>query len=170
MTNEEVMAILLLIGVGIGLFSSVLINNIRINWEKLKTIHQNNKKFAALQKNVDDMRAKGELHEWQEIMTMQGKMLVCAKTGWCPTLKGFLPLQVIQQQLEHAKAEEEYKEFRAARIQLIAHERNMTTAEVERLVEQIFTMKKDFYVQRVAKLQQEMEAKAAAVLNEQGKN
>lgn len=167
MNNEQVMTILFVIGIGFGLFGRFLLDNIQTYWNKLVKIYKNNKDFKELQDSVDQMREKGEMHDWMEMNLGTTKALVCKKTGWCPSQGGFLPMSIINQYIENLKTEEEYQEFRNARVQLIAHENNLTVPATERVVEQVFAMKKDFFLQRISKLQQEMEQRAAEVLKEQ---
>lgn len=172
MNSALLMTVILLLGLVIGLASEWLIHNIMIHVTDIKEQLANNRRFKEKQAEVEKMKANGDFHEWVSIPSFDpagGTMLVCKRTGWCPTLKGFISTQHINRYLDNIQAEEEYKSFRAARIQLISAETNLSVSEVERIVESIFTMKKDFYVGRIAKLQKEIEAKAAAVKNEQPK-
>ena len=110
------------------------------------------------------------MHQWMTMVIMGQEVMVCEKTGWAPSLNGFLPMHMIEAYKKESNAAKEYEQFRNARIQLIASENQMTIPQVERLVEQVFSIKKDFTLQRIEKLQKEMEDKASAVLNGQQSN
>ena len=160
---------ILVLGIFFGAVANFLIKNTPIQLDKIKTIIKNNANFAEKQAAVEKMKADGDFHQWETIPTLQGQAMVCIKTGWSPTLQGFIPMSFINNYLENRKAEAEYKEFRSARVQLLAHQLQLSIPAMEDVVEKVFSMKKDFLLLRVSKLQQELQDKAAAVDNEQNK-
>ena len=167
MNDATILTTILLFGLVIGLAINWLVGNIITQVENIKAIMTNNKLFKSKQAAMEKMKAEGGMHEWVQVPTMQGMLLACKKTGWCPTLQGFLQLSHINSYLEAKKAEEEYKIFRDIRVGELADKHNMSFFDMEKLVEQIFSIKKDFHVERIAKLQREIEARAAAVKNGQ---
>ncbi len=163
MSNEQILTTILLMGVVFGLLGKFFFDRLVDSVNQVKEIMENNRKFKAKMAEMDRMKAAGEFHEWVDVPSSQGTMLVCKKTGWAPSLKGFVPLSAINAYLEQLQAEKDYKEYRAARVQLLAHELQLTVPMMETVVEKVFSMKKDFHVERIAKLQQELAAKAAVV-------
>ena len=163
--NDEMMVLtlILLMGCGIGLAIQRILDNLILFYYKIKAIRQNNIEFKNKQAEVDKMKAAGDFHEWQEIPTMHGMLLVCKKTGWCPSLNGFIEQSRINSYLEAAKMDEEYKAFRKERINNLASKLVLTIADTEKIVEEIFSMKKDFHLMKTTLLQQELQAKAAHV-------
>ena len=65
--------------------------------------------------------------------------------------------------MEAFKMEEEYKVFRSERVKDLASELRLSIADTEKVVEQIFSMKKDFHLMKTTLLQQELQEKAAHV-------
>lgn len=157
---------ILLLGIMFGLFGKIAYDNLLIQIARIKEIIANNKAFKAKEDEVANMRANGDFHEWVDVMTPQGKIMLCRKTGWAPSLKGFVPMTLVNAYFENLKAQEEYKEFRDARVQLLAHELKMTVPQMERVVENVFSIKKDFQLQRLDKLSKELKGKAANVKSE----
>ena len=69
---------------------------------------EHGKALKEKEKIVEEMKAKGEMHKWTRI-EFEGKSYeVCEKTGWCPALKGFMDLKVIE---AFKKAEQEKKDL-----------------------------------------------------------
>lgn len=158
------------VGIVLGMLVKFFLGGLEKAILHVKFIREQNKKFNELQKKVDEMKASGDMHQWMTMVIMGQEVMVCEKTGWAPSLNGFLPMHMIEAYKKESNAAKEYEQFRNARIQLIASENQMTIPQVERLVEQVFSIKKDFTLQRIEKLQKEMEDKASAVLNGQQSN
>ncbi len=140
-----------------------LVGNIIAQVDNIRAIMKNNRLFKAKQAEVAKMKAAGDMHEWINVPSAGGTMLVCKKTGYAPSLDGFIPMQYINNYLENLKAEEEYKVFRAERIHKMALDNDSTVEKIEKIVEQVFSMKKDFALMRIEKLQKELQDRAAAV-------
>jgi hypothetical protein len=166
MSEESLLTTILLIGIGLGLAVKFLLNNIAYHWANIKAIWRNNAEFAKKQAEVEKMKANGDFHEWVSIPSVNGTMLVCKKTGYTPSLNGFVPVEMIASYLERVKREEEYKEFRNARVAALAQELNFDLPKMERIVEQIFSMKKDFTVLKLEQLSQDLSKRAQNVGNQ----
>lgn len=167
MNNTGLFTVVLLIGLGLGMIIKYLLKNISIQWKKIQIILENNKDFAKKQAAVDEMKANGEFHEWITVPTLSGEMLVCKKTGWCPNVKGFVALELINSYLEKVKMEQEYKEYRNARVEKLAKELDFDMEKMETIVESIFSIKKDFHVDRIARLADEFTKRAEDVNKQQ---
>lgn len=167
MNEAGILTTIFLFGLIVGLIVSFLINNITVQWKKIKILLEDNKEFAKKQAVVDKMRADGDFHDWIAVTDVVGTFLVCKKTGWCPDKKGFIPLELINSYLEKIKMEEEYKEYRNARVGKLAEELGFDLAKMESVVEKVFSIKKDFHVDRIAKLADDLSKRAEDVRNKQ---
>ena len=163
--NDEmiILTVILLMGYFLGYTSNKIVDNIYMLMYKIRLMRETNAAFKIKQAEVTKMKAAGDFHEWQEIPTMQGSMMVCKKTGWCPSLNGFIERSRIESYLNDLKREEEYKDYRANRVQQLCQALNMSTQQVEKVVEDVFSIKKDFHLMKAAQLQQELKEKAAHV-------
>lgn len=159
MNDAGLLITILLISLTLGFIMRFLVSNIITNVQKLKVILNNNKEFQKRQKEVEEMRAKGEVHDWVTVETADGAMLVCKKTGYVPRLKAFVPLEAINSYLLKLEREEQYKLFRNARVASLAKELGLNETKMEEVVEKIFAMKKDFTLLQLDKLKQEMQEK-----------
>jgi hypothetical protein len=156
--NEYVaLTTILLLGVAFGLFGRLALINLVVQIAKIKKIIATNKAFKAKEMQVAMMKAKGEFHQWKELPDGNGNTLtVCIKTGWCPSLKGFIPMEAVNRTLEDIRTIEEYKTFRDARVIELALLNNMTNEEMEKIVESVFDIKKQFHLKRLQDLSDSM--------------
>lgn len=161
----DILSIIFMIGIALGIMSGFFLDRLGMAMAKVKHIINQKKEYRKLQKNVDAMKAKGDVHQWMDMKFNGTIILVCEKTGWAPTLQGFIPMHLIRAYREEQQSIEDFKSFRAARIELIARENQMTVDQTERLVEQVFSIRKDFALQRIDKLQAELAQRAQEVLD-----
>lgn len=167
---DDIMFTIFVVGIGLGMLAKFFLGGLEQAIGVLKFKLEQNKQFKKLEKARNEMIANGDRHQWMSIRIMGQSINVCEKTGWAPTLNGFVPLHIIESYKQEMASEKEYQDFRNARVQLIARENQMTIDQVERLVEQVFSMKKDFALIRIEKLQKEMAERAAVVLSGQQSN
>jgi len=117
---------------------------------------ENNKEFKSRIEAVKEMKAAGDFHDWISISLGMKEVMVCRKTGYCPKEDSFISLVYIKQYEEAQKREEEYIEFKKERMTQISNKYGISLEETERLVEQIFEIKKDFTIKKLADLQDEL--------------
>jgi len=171
MSQEKVMFLTVALMLGswfIGNFIVILVLSIRENIKTILKVRGNNKEFRKKVAEVEAMKAGGDFHEWTTIMVGGKEVLVCKKTGWSPNTKSFISKWYIDDYLEVVKREEEYKEFKSERMLQLSDKYGISIEETERLVEQIFEIKKDFALKKMTELQEELNEKAD-VTNETGK-
>lgn len=157
----------LLIGLALGLFGRSTIDSLVVNFNKLKGQLAMAKAFRKKDNEMKAMRERGEFNEWRDLPDGAGGTLtVCIKTGWCPSLKGFIPMERIKKTLDDLKLADEYKLFRNDRLIGIAQQFDLDFNKMEEITESIFSMKKDFYLMKVAQLQSELKQKADDVNTE----
>lgn len=148
---------ILMLGVLFGLFGRASIESLLANIEKIKTSMAMNKAFKAKELQVAMMKAKGDFHQWQNLPDgAGGTIMVCIKTGWAPSLKGFIPMENINRVLEDIKAAEEYKVFRNQSVAALAAQHNMDVTAMEKIVEGVFDIKKQFHLKRLKDLADSM--------------
>ena len=145
-TEEHILGLLIvsLVFLSIRIFKNIL-KNYKIIKLKREIIENGKKKVA-------EMKAAGEYHEWIDVFLGDEERNVCKKTGYCPSLDGFIPMQYIEMHLQKLKLEEEYQEFRLGKINEIAEEMNLTNEEVEKFADRIYSIKKDFHILKLTKL------------------
>ena len=159
--NGNLLIMILLLGMVFGSIMEFLLHNIFTQFSKIKMILDNNKEYKIRKEEVRQMKEKGEFHEWVTVLTPSGEMMVCKKTGWCPDFEGFVPINMITAYLEKIKMEKEYKEFRNARVLELANELKLGIIEMEEIVEKVFSIKKDFTVNRLKELSADLKGKAS---------
>jgi hypothetical protein len=167
MNETTILTTILLIGLVIGLASNYLIGNILHFSGKIKAFIDNNKEFAKKQAEVAKMKANGDFHEWVSIPSTGGTMLVCKKTGYVPSLNGFVPVEMVTSYLNKVEREKDYKIYRDLRVMALANQHGMHLESMERLVEDIFSIKKDFSVLQLTKLSEDLTQRAQNVNKDQ---
>lgn len=157
MNDAGLLLAIFLISLTLGFIMRFLVSNVINSAEKFKKVLNNKKQFQKKQKELEQMRDRGEQHDWVTIEAGDGPMLVCKKTGYAPRLKGFVPVEAVNTYLLWAEREEEYKLFRNARVTSLARELGLSETKMEEVVEKIFAMKKDFTLLQLDKLKQELQ-------------
>ncbi len=117
----------------------------------------NNKEFYARIQAKEEMKVKGDFHNWIKIPCEMGEeMLVCSKTGWCPSKDAFLSMEYVNKWIQQKKLDEEYQAFRKIRVETLAEAWEMTVPQLEGLINEIFKIKQDFHTQKMEKSITEM--------------
>jgi hypothetical protein len=164
MNDANILTIILLMGMVSTLVFQKLISNIVKAISDIKAVNAQNREFKARMAEMDKMKTNGDFHEWIYLPSTAGEIMVCKKTGWCPSVKGFFSTKLINQHLADKQAEEDYKVFRNKRVLQLATDIGKNFSETEKIVEAVFSIKKDFTLLRLTKLQEDLKGKT----NEQG--
>jgi len=119
---------------------------------KIRNAH--NKIVKEHQDKITKMKEEGRLHKWITLpVRIPGKGLqetqVCEETGYCPSVNGFVDTFQMKQMINMKKTEEEFQAFKEARIAELADEYNMTVEGFAHVVDEIYSMKKDFHVKKM---------------------
>ena len=146
-----------ILGFLLVLFSVLSLLQLRKVFRQIKEIRKNNKIVNEKNAAVEKMKADGELHDWINIPTHEGEVHVCKKTGWCPKMNGFIPLDIIKRYEVQRQSEIDYKAYRDAKVEELAIKQGLTIEEMEVLVETIFDMKKQYYVKKAEQALKELE-------------
>lgn len=133
--------------VGILTIVRFLFNISIIAINEWKLISKTNSSLEKQKKKRSDMIKSGEKHEWVKVAIGTKELLVCKKTLWCPALNSFINKTYFDQYNQSIKRQKDYKVFRDKRVVELAEEYDMTVEKMEVLVEAIFSIKKDYYVQ-----------------------
>jgi len=134
--------------------SKFLFKRFKRDFNKVRDVLARSKAFRKKQKEVEDMKARGEVHEWVTISIpgLGGNMMVCRKTGYVPSKKGFLPIEVIQRhektQAFEKKIQKEYDEFKNERFSSISKDYDIPMEKMEDLMDKICSIYNDFHNQR----------------------
>jgi len=142
--NPEMAILFVLFLIGFIFFSKTLINNFKRLLEQL----QNSKEYNKKMKEVDEMKANGDLHEWISLpVRLNGQeAYVCRKTGFCPTIEGFVPMSYIQLWESRQKQLEEWEIFRQRKMEDLVQKHNLPIQKLEELSDDIYAIKRDFKV------------------------
>jgi hypothetical protein len=163
MDDAQLMMIILFVGLLFGVMFRFLVGQLTTQVKITKKIIETNRKFKEKQAEVTNMKSNGDLHQWVTVPYKGEDVFVCKKTGWCPHLEGFLPVDKIASHLNDLKTEEDYQAYRRNRIDQLSEKMGMSYAGTEKLVEEIFSIKKDFYLGKLEALQKELEDGASRV-------
>lgn len=118
------------------------------------------KEYKALLKKKEDsitkMKKEGRFHKWITLpVRIPGKGVqettVCEETGYCPSVDGFIDLMQMKEMLIKKKNEEEFAEFRKERIKELSSKYGMHEELFEDVVNDIYSIKKDFHVDKMNK-------------------
>jgi len=140
----------------IGNTITLIILFIRENIRDIKLTKDNNKEFKSRMKTVEKMKAAGDFHKWINIPIGMKEVMVCSNTGYCPAENSFISLSYVKKYEAAQKREEEYIEFKKERMAQLSDKYGISLEETERLVEQVFEIKKDFTIKKLADLQDEL--------------
>lgn len=105
-------------------------------WRKQRIEHEKNK-------------CEHNNHSWVEIPIVGNPTLVCQKCYWCPTLEIYYSKTVVDAHVKFNKIRTELEEHFNTRLEEIAKENNMTKEQLEKLVEDVASIKKDFIIERM---------------------
>lgn len=111
---------------------------------------EKNKRFKQQALLRQEMLAKKEPHEWTNIMLSNGvKVLVCKKTGYCPSHEVFVDIRYVQSQLKAKEMQEKFNKHKADKIKKWAGELNLSESQVANLIEEAYAMKKQFFLEKM---------------------
>lgn len=145
-----------ILGFFLVFFSILSLLQFRKVIKQVKEIMKHKKLIKEKQASVEKMKADGEFHDWINIPTPAGEIHVCRKTGYCPKVNGFFPLEAIKQYEKQKQDEIDYKEYRDKKVEELAIEQGLTVEEMEVLVKSIFNMKKTYYIEKMEQSLKEM--------------
>lgn len=113
-------------------------------------------------KEVEKMKAGGDYHDWVSIAVSPTKQAnVCKKTGYCPTLEGFIDLKSLELILKMREQEKEYQEYRKKRITDIGNEIGLGYEAMSEYADKIIGIKTQYTIEKLSQLQKELISKSA---------
>lgn len=161
MSYDELIVFSILIAFAIGFLSMPIVQSLIRLIKDLKKSHINNKLFHQKKQEVQNMKDKGEVHEWINLPTIRGQKLVCKKTGWCPELEGFISKTAIDRHLTNTKRQEEtekeYQIFRDNRVTELSIYYNLDEETVSGIMSEAFKARQEFFVDKIKEEQELME-------------
>jgi len=122
---------------------------------KLKNLIVTEKSFNKKMKIVERMKKDGEYHDWIPVMVGLKQYHVCQKTGWCPTIEGFISMEYVETCKKLRKEEEDYKEYRDNKVKDLAAKHSISLEDMEKLMESVFDIKKQWALLKIERLQEE---------------
>lgn len=158
-TQDMIISAILLTGAGLVLavyFYNLTIRSIR----KYSALMQNQKKYEEKMKEKEEMQARGEYHEWVTIPIGAQEVMVCKKTGYCPSRNSFFDVKGVQRIVAEQELAKRYEVHREEKIKLLASMYGLSIEDLENLADELFTMKKDFYVKHMTQELDKMKSQA----------
>jgi len=152
MPSTDLKTILLIIMASISVVL-VIFSTIRTLMNIL-AIKKNNKMVNSKMKQVEEMKANGEFHEWINMTIGLKNVHVCKKTGFCPSMNGFVPMDQVKLHLMKLEEEKEYEVFKGEKLKIIANKYNIK--DIDNLYDEIFSIKKDFCISKMDKFIKEI--------------
>lgn len=148
MSVESQYALILGLMIGLSLFFASRV------WFTLKAcyyMYKIDKLYRKKKKEREAMLDKGEVHEWVTIPYGMQEVMVCKKTGWCPSLNGFIPMNLVGSQLKLQDIKKGFDEFKNQKLIEWAKEFNVTTERMQEFVESVYNLKKQYYTDYMEK-------------------
>jgi len=148
---EHAMMLSLMAIIGLIAICSILLVVLKHQVNYMIFVWKNNKQVKAEHKKREAMLASGEVHEWIKVVHGTREVLACRKTGWCPDLEVYFTLEYVKEWQDRLVTNEALARYRDRKIESLAEEYNMTVSKFEELMEKIFSIKKDFFVEKMAR-------------------
>ena len=145
LTSEHTLLFMVLAIIGAIAISMFVTKIIIANIRYIKFLRAKNRKFQALMKAKKDLQESGDHHDWETIPFGTEEVLVCMKTGWCPSKNGFIPMEYIKEWERRKKLDEEYQTYRKGKVEALAEDYEMPYEHMEELIEKIFAIKQNFH-------------------------
>jgi hypothetical protein len=144
-TMTMVVALLVLI-----MWSHIAIFLAKIIFRETKTliqIYQNNKLFKQKTKECEAMLASGEMYDWISAQIQGKNAYICRKTGWCPNLETFFPVELVAQYDKEQKRLARYEIYAFKRVNEIAQEYGMNNGDIKGIVDKVARIEVEFIEQ-----------------------
>lgn len=105
-----------------------------------------------------EMLERGEQHEWVNIKSAvdpSKEMMICKKTGWCPEIKDYFSDEWVRKQIKKQELAEQYKMYRDIEVGTLAVRYKLDLETMEKIVEDVFNIKKSFHLKHIEKQMKE---------------
>ena len=145
------LALLLLAIVGLIGICSVLAAILRFQLRGIVKRGNDNREFKRRMKEKDEMIANGDFHEWVEVLKggPGGEMVrVCKKTGWCPSVDGFVSKEYINRYLLLKADKEEYIKYWDENLERLSKKHSLTVEELRALMVELKLINEDFNIKK----------------------
>lgn len=128
----------------------------------IKKTRKMNKVYEDRMKAVEEMKAKGEHHEWIQMAIShptEGPINthVCKKTGYAPHIESFISMDHVKRVVQARKDEEEFQAFKEKKLEEYALKYGI--GEVEEVYEKMITIKRDFKLKKMEDFKNEIKEK-----------
>lgn len=123
-------------------------------------LYRNNKSYNNKLRSKKAMLNRGEMHEWIKIYMGTKEIMVCKKTGWCPSLNGFLDINYVNSMGELQLVKAGFEKYKEQRIAEMARDLGISVEEAKNFSEEIFKMKKEYYLNNMSNQLKRMYKKA----------
>ena len=125
-------------------YAKLVGKNISYYIDQIKKERWNKKRFKELNDNMISMKESGEIHDWITIHSRIGDfedIMVCRKTGWSPTLNGFIPKTTIELYEKYIQKQEEleqkFKIFKQNQVSDLSNKYNVPPETIDNIIEDV---------------------------------
>lgn len=145
-----------------GLFAFSIIKSL---YKQFKFRSEMKKGFKAEKEKLAKFKADGGMHKWVNnvAVTMpNGKVEnthVCEHTGYCPAVEGFVSISKIKQLVTAREQEKEFEEYKKSEIERIRTFYSIEKCDIDGLVMDILSIKKNFHIDKMNKFKEEIQKK-----------
>jgi hypothetical protein len=124
----------------------------------ISMVYKNNRRFSKLEKERERiLKENGGVHQWVELKSPSGgKMLVCEKTGWCPSRESFLPASAIEALKKTDQLEQEYIDYKKQKNAEIEQMYGLKEGDVEEIFNKVSDMKKQYSLEKLSSFLNEL--------------
>lgn len=131
----------------IGVWASIILDKVRFN-------NKRKKQYEEAEKG----KCQGA-HSWIDMMVQKEQCHVCKVCGYVPSKEGFVSKAAVQAELSAIKFREELEEYKTSRMSEIAEENGLDIEKLEKIVKEVYEIKKKFVILFIEKQIKEMKEK-----------
>lgn len=125
---------------------------------------EQSKLYKSMMKKVEEMKAKGDFHEWIPVpFSPTETVYACKSTGYVPSKEGFFPLSHIKDILRQKEEKEAYAAFKNEKLLEIAKSFGLKMDEMDSIVNEIIAIPQEYAVEKLQVLEDELKTKAAEI-------
>lgn len=127
-----------------GFLTVFAVDKLLIVYYNFKQNRLKNKEFKRRTKEMEEMLSRGEVHEWVELYIGDTAVLICRKTGWCPTIKGFFNVKDVEYSLKEKEERKLFADFVEKELEKISLNNEIGFDKVNKVYQEILSLPDNF--------------------------
>lgn len=127
---------------------------------KVISIYQTQKLFKEKTAKMEKFKADGGLHDWIKIaVSPTEEVYVCKHTGWCPSLKGFYPMEYVETIIKQREEAVIFERYKSDQLSSLASRFDLSLDEMDDLYTSVMAIKVNYKIERLGELVKELRDK-----------